>query len=83
MLTISNFWLQLSHVKSLDHHSILKKKLENLKIMVQARWEFGKFGSTEESRTGTIQKWKESSIWQMENFLEMTLINAFSLRVKE
>lgn len=26
------------------------KKLENLKIMVRARWEFGKFGSTEESR---------------------------------
>lgn len=32
MLTISNFWLQLSHVKSLDHHSILKKKLEKLKF---------------------------------------------------
>lgn len=34
MLTISNFWLRLSHVKSLDHHSIFKKKLEKLKFNV-------------------------------------------------
>ena len=51
----SILWVLRTHPDDKIERSVLKK-LENLKIMVQARWEFGKFGSTEESRTGTIQK---------------------------
>ena len=51
----SILWVLRTHPDERIERSVLRQ-LENLKTMVQARWEFGKFGSREESRTDTIQK---------------------------